>query len=276
MVSLSHLDSGFCRASSTIAGCSPRRTRRIRIDADTDPAFIGGDVVNPVRRGFAEFGDLEVMHPNRFRLALASRLAATIPKIANQFLLLRVNGDRWLIISDGGFHCCIDMLKLRVAVRIAGTFTRLLIGLTTVFQLTQQVVHQFLADFEPLSGQRRDDVALASADPTERRFRIAADGVLNQGLQRGQKGRLPGHRCFASTARPPDLRPLINSPGPQISDAAVDGAARDPGRHRRRRDTTITRCQGLVGHEKAPAPFIKERGCCLITPSDVVNVEHTA
>ena len=76
--------------------------------------------------------------------------------------------DRWLIISDGGFHRRVDMLKLRVAIGIVGTFTCLPIGLTTVFQLAQQLAHQFLADFEPLPGQRRDDVPLASADPTER------------------------------------------------------------------------------------------------------------
>src|SRR5277367_807154 len=42
------------------------------------------------------------------------------------------------------------MLKLRVAVGIAGTFTRLPIGLTAVFQLTQQLAYELLAGLEPL------------------------------------------------------------------------------------------------------------------------------
>ena len=81
---------------------------------------------------------------------------------------LCIDRDRWLLIGDGGFYRRVDMLKLRVAVGIAGTLTRLPIGLTAVFQLAQQLTHEPLAGVEPLPGQCRDDVPLASADPTER------------------------------------------------------------------------------------------------------------
>jgi hypothetical protein len=100
------------------------------------------------------------------------------------------------------------------------------IGLTTVFQLARQLAHQLLADFEPLPNQRRDDVPLAADDPTQRRFRVASDGILNQGPQRDEQGRLPEHRSLASAARPSDPRALVRPPGPRLSDAAVDGAAR--------------------------------------------------
>jgi hypothetical protein len=69
---------------------------------------------------------------------------------------------------------------------------------------------------------------------------------------------------------------MIRTSGPQLSDAAVDGAARYPGRLRRRRDTAIAKRLGLVRHKQTPAPFVKERRRRLITPSDILKVEHTA
>ena len=69
---------------------------------------------------------------------------------------------------------------------------------------------------------------------------------------------------------------MIRPSGSQLSDAAVDRATRYPSGHRRRRDTAITKRPGFVRHKQTSAPLVKERGRRLITPSDVVKVEHTA
>ena len=66
------------------------------VDADTDPAVVGGDVVDPIGRGLAEFGDDEVMHPHRLGLALGAQFAAAILEVADQLLLLGVDRDRRL------------------------------------------------------------------------------------------------------------------------------------------------------------------------------------
>ena len=42
----------------------------IGIDADADPAKIGGNVVDPLWRDLAQFRYLEVVHPHRFGIAL--------------------------------------------------------------------------------------------------------------------------------------------------------------------------------------------------------------
>jgi hypothetical protein len=46
--------------------------RRIGIDADIDPALVGGDVVDPVGRHLAQPLDFEVMDTDRLGLALAA------------------------------------------------------------------------------------------------------------------------------------------------------------------------------------------------------------
>jgi hypothetical protein len=42
----------------------------VGVNTDTDPAMVGGDVVDAVRRRFAKFRGLEVMHPHFLGLAL--------------------------------------------------------------------------------------------------------------------------------------------------------------------------------------------------------------
>ena len=68
--------------------------RCIGIDADIDPAMVGGDVVDAIGRDLAKFRDLEIMHPNRFRLTLGTQLTAGVLEVANQFLLFRIDRYR--------------------------------------------------------------------------------------------------------------------------------------------------------------------------------------
>jgi hypothetical protein len=46
--------------------------RRIGIDADIDPALVGGDVVDPIGRDLPQSLDFEVVDTDRLRLALAA------------------------------------------------------------------------------------------------------------------------------------------------------------------------------------------------------------
>ena len=54
-------------------------------DAEIDPSGVGGDIVDAVWRGLAEFRDEEVVHPNRFGLSFGAQFAATIFEVANKF-----------------------------------------------------------------------------------------------------------------------------------------------------------------------------------------------
>ena len=181
----------------------------VGIDADTDPAMVGGNVIDAIRRHLAEFRDLEIMHPDLLGIALAAQLAAIVLEVANQLLLLGVHRDRRFARGNRCLHRRIDVLELRIAVRVIGPLARLAVGLATVVHLAQQVCHHPLARLEPLLRQRFDQMPLAAADPAQRRARIAADGVLDQRLECRRQARLMRHGGFAPRSRP--AHPLTTS-----------------------------------------------------------------
>jgi len=51
---------------------------RVVVDAEIDPSGVGGDVVNTIGPCLTEFGDDEVMHPDRLGLPLGAQLASTM------------------------------------------------------------------------------------------------------------------------------------------------------------------------------------------------------
>ena len=94
------------------------------------------------------------------------------------------------------------MLELGVAIRMVAPLPRFAVGLATVVQLPQQLANYALADLEALRGQCLHKVALAAADPAQRRGRIAANRVLDQPLQRSRQLGLLRHRALAPSTRP--------------------------------------------------------------------------
>ncbi len=101
-------------------------------------------------------------------------------------------------------HLDVDVLELRIAIGMLRTLAGLAVGLTAIVQLAQQHADQLLARLEALLAQHRGDVALAPADPAQRRLRIAADRALDQPFERRQKARLTFNGSLTSTATPPD------------------------------------------------------------------------
>src|SRR4029077_2457189 len=212
-------DEGRCLGIACLAEAIPpaantldREGCRVGVDADVDPALVVGDVVvrqaltmrDAIGRDFAEFRDLEGMHPNRFGLAFGTQLLAAILEVADQLFLLGVDGDGGGTRRDGCLDRRIDVLELRVAIRMARALAGFPVGLAAVFQLPQQHANQLLAHLEALAAQRLGNVPLAAADPAQRRFGIPTDRTIDQRLERCQKTRLLLDGTFASAAAPPN------------------------------------------------------------------------
>ena len=125
------------------------------VDAEIDPAGVGGDVVDAVGRHLAEFGDHEVVHPHRLGLALGTQLTAAILEVADQLLLLGVDRDGRLAGSLERLDLRVDVLELCVAVGMGGTFACLAVGLQAEAQTPQQPADQLLTGGEAALGQRR-------------------------------------------------------------------------------------------------------------------------
>src|SRR5271166_371205 len=78
--------------------------RRVVVDADADPTGVAGDVVDAVRRRAPEFGNDEVVDANLFGSPLRPPFAPCTLEVADEFLLLGVDGDRWFARAQSVLH----------------------------------------------------------------------------------------------------------------------------------------------------------------------------
>ena len=87
------------------------------VDADADPAGIGGQIVDAVRHRPAQFLDQKIMHPNLFGLALRAPLPAGVLEVSDELLLLRIDRNHRLLRRPARVvTLCIDVAELRVAI----------------------------------------------------------------------------------------------------------------------------------------------------------------
>ena len=78
-----------------------RKLGGVMVDADADPAFIIGEVVDPIGDRFAELAVEKVMDADRDRLPVRPPFATAILEVADQFLLLGIDRDRRVARADG-------------------------------------------------------------------------------------------------------------------------------------------------------------------------------
>jgi hypothetical protein len=86
---------------------------------DTDPAGVGGDVVDAVGDRLTQFLVLEVMDVDPPWMSLRAPLRARNLIVADQLLLLGVDGNYRLIGRLEFENACIDMVELGIPVRVA-------------------------------------------------------------------------------------------------------------------------------------------------------------
>ena len=104
------------------------------------------------------------MDPHRLGLAFGTQFPAAVLEVADQFLLLRVDRDGRLAGSLKAAHLGIDMFELGIALRMAGPFARLAVGLKTEAKTPQQPTNQFVAGHKATLDQRAGEMPLTLAD----------------------------------------------------------------------------------------------------------------
>jgi hypothetical protein len=178
----------------------------------------------------------------------------------SSFFLLGVDRDRRLAGGLELLHRGVDVLELGIAVGVADAFARLAVGLQAEAQAAQQPADQLPPRGEAPLGQGRRRMALALADPPQRRLRIAADRGLNQVVQRLRQHGLGLGRRLATASR--SAHPSAGCLGacPQVRQATADRAVGDPGRAGHRPDPAASCGPCLARREQAPSPFVQERG----------------
>ena len=89
---------------------------RVVVDTEIDPAVVGGQVIDPVGDGAAQFRDQEVVGPNLFGIAARAPFAARVLEVPDQFLLLGIDRDDRLPLGQGGAHRAIEVGELGIAI----------------------------------------------------------------------------------------------------------------------------------------------------------------
>ena len=248
---------------------------RVVIDAEIDPSGIVSDVVDAVWHRLAEFGDDEVMHPDRLGLTLGSQLPAAILEVPDKLLLLGVDRDGRLTGSLEGRHVGVDVLELGVAVGVAGAFARLAIGLQAEAQPAQQAANQLLAGGEALLRQRRRQMPLALADPQQGQPRDRHGSPTAPTSFRASNS--PGWVSIAGLPPPPARRtrlPDHHGARPQVGQATTDRAARDAGRPRHRCHTTTSGRTRFTRGEQPALSLVQERRKRIEAGLDRSDIDH--
>jgi hypothetical protein len=171
--------------------------------ADTDPAGVGGKIIDTVGHCPSQSLDEEVVNPHLFRVALRPPFPAAVLEIADQFLLLGINRDDRLLGFERGLRQSIDVSKLRIPIRMAIALSGLAVGLQAEMQRLQQLADDCVADLVPLSAQFRRKPPQA-ARPSQARLRIAPLTRLDQLQQRGDKACIVINQRLAPSSRAPN------------------------------------------------------------------------
>src|SRR5438105_10932931 len=108
------------------------------------------------------------MYPNLLRSPLGLPLATLILEISHQFFLLGVYRNHRLTRSQILLDPLIDVLELRVPVRVVGAFTALAHTLQTVTQFAQQIANRTLADRVSRLGQGGGQLSRTLGSPPQR------------------------------------------------------------------------------------------------------------
>ena len=170
------------------------------VHADADPAQVGAHVVDPVRNGLAELGVDEVVDPHLWRLSLGMPLPSGVLEVADQFFLLGIDGDHWLIARLEVPHAGGDVLELGIAVRMLATFACLARPLQAVVGFMEQVAHHLRADLMPLRPKLLREPPHALACPAQRRLWIPPCGRLHQRFEIREQGRVVLNSPLAASA----------------------------------------------------------------------------
>jgi hypothetical protein len=244
------------------------------VHAHADPSGVGREIVDAVGHRPAEFPDQEVMHPDLFGFALRPPFPAAVLEVANKLLLLRIDRDHRLAGCQRLGHAAIDMLELRVAIRMLVALARLAIGLQAEMASLEQLADHGMADpVTPLRQFRRQS-AQALARPAQRRHRVAPLAGRHQQQEVVHQRCVRQHQRFAATTRTANAARVQPGRIGQLIKAPTDRARRDAGRARHSRDTPIPRGTRLARRKNTTAPLVQMRKQRFIPGTDRNWINH--
>jgi len=152
----------------------PRPARRSRehgglmVHAHADPTEVGAEVVDAGWDGLAELLLDEVLPAARGRMPRGVPLTASLLAVAEACLLLGIAREDWLAAALQGLHPGVEMLAVRVAVRVLASLTGRACSLYAVVRRMAPRAHKRGADPVPLRFELGRALADTLARPAPR------------------------------------------------------------------------------------------------------------
>src|SRR5215475_2841809 len=154
-------DHQFMRLGITLAAHlgppSPNRfrceARSVVIDPNTNPTLVLCDIIDTVGDGLPELFIHKVVNTYFHGLAFRLPFSSAVFEVADQFFLFGIDRNNRLTALLDSTHSRVDMLKLRIPIRMSRPFSCLAIALQAVAGRYQQATHGIFADFAFSSGE---------------------------------------------------------------------------------------------------------------------------
>ncbi len=126
------------------------------------------------------------MDVDKLGFALGMPLSPAILEVSDEFLLLGVDGDHGDTTLEAPLGCRVDVLELRVSIRVLRAFNRLVWYLQVVVVILEHLGDGLVADSDAvLREQLRGECVGALTRPAQRRFRIATRHRIDELLEHG-------------------------------------------------------------------------------------------
>src|SRR2546426_6238745 len=229
-----------------------RKGAGVMVRADIDKAGVAADVVNAKGIGPRHLGRGKVVPAYRRRLFGGPPLLADVGVIPDQFFLLGINRDHWMLVPQASFHGGGDVAELRVAVRmVVVALLGLTVALEAVVEVVQQLGDLHVADRMILPGQFFRNGSRALTGPAQRRLRVAPRVVLDEGFQRVQELRVRHGDRFATRSRTADPAGGQHHTVSNLLDAFGDPLTRQSARTADETDASMAQCDRLTGRHEA-------------------------
>jgi hypothetical protein len=140
----------------------------------------------------------KVVHEHFFRLPRGPPLLPSVLEIADQFLLFRIHGDHRASSSQKVVGNRVDVLELRVPIRVRRALGALADGSEAIAELVQQAPDLRRTHLPTVPGHRRRELRFAFTRPTQRRHGIATGQRVHKLLEGFFDSRLHLHKALAA------------------------------------------------------------------------------
>src|SRR5215471_4466389 len=153
------------------------------IDSNAAPARVSRHIIDPVGNDLAQLLVGKVVDLYWLGLAFRGPLPATITELTDQFLLLGIDRHDRLPLPLEDRHPPVDVLTLRIAVRVMAAFKRLAVGLQAVAQVVEEPVDAAFTDSMALVLECRCQPGCALARPAQWPHGVPTCHWINQRLK---------------------------------------------------------------------------------------------